>query len=253
MDTFNIFFMLKIAAKHFVAILLGAVIAATAAYAYSKYFTEPQYSATGSICVTNGAIISDGTNVDQSDPLQNADIVASLNFVETVKDILDTPGIYKQLSKDIANKYTFTQLKSKISIRRRSERSLFIDISFTSTSREEAVSLVNKYLDTAPDYISSYVPNVATAVTHADYANQAQLNASTVMFIAAILGAAVVYVIIFLIYSADTVIRDEESFKQRFDVPVIGIVPDFSSAKGKEDRYYRYYGRYGHYSYGGNK
>ena len=50
----------------------------------------------------------------------------------------------------------------------------------------------------------------------------------------------------------NTTIISEEDFKDHFDVPVIGAIPDFASARGK--KYGKYYGkhdRYGHYGYYG--
>lgn len=259
MNVFNLLFMLKLALKHWIALALAAIIAAGGAFVYFNYIVEPKYSATGSILVTNGAIISGGTFTSEDGKLSQADISTSLSFANTLTDILNTPGIYKELSNKIYNKYDHDRLKSMANVRRRADDSLFLDVTFISTDKDEAKNLTNLYLDLAPEYIDEYVPNTASAVTLADKATEVYLNTLTTVLIAAVGGAAVVYLIIFLIASSDSIIRDEDNFRERFDVPVIGVVPDFVNAKTKEGKYYKYnrynsYYGYGYgYGYGGKK
>ena len=62
------------------------------------------------------------------------------------------------------------------------------------------------------------------------------------------LGAVAAYGILFIIALLDTVIHDEEDFKSKFDIPVIGSVPDFTTANSKS---YKSYG-YGGYDKGGS-
>lgn len=251
MNIFNFFFMLRIALKHWWVLVLSAIIAGVAAFSYFNYIVEPKFAAKGSIIVTNGSIIAQG-DVDDDSKVENADISTSLNFAETVADILETSGIFKQLANETGNRFTYGQLQGMALVERRANNTLFIDVTFTTTDSALAVELVNKYLDLAPDYINSHVTNTASAVTKADYANEVYLNTLTTVAIAAVAAAAVVYLIIFLIYSSDAIIRDEESFRERFDIPVMGVIPDFANAKTKESKYYKYNRYYG-YGYGGNK
>lgn len=247
---FNIFFMLRIAVKHWVALLLAAIIAGGAVFAYFNFMTEPKYSARGSIIVTNGTIIVGAPYTSDDSSLKQADVVTSLNFAETVTDILKNPPIYKELAHEIGDVYSFAHLQSMATIKRRNEDTLFIDVTFTTNDPAESVGLVNKYLELAPDYINKVVSNTASYVTPADSASEVYINTMTMTGIAAIAGAAAVYLIIFLIYSSDSIIRDEESFRERFDIPVIGVIPDFTRAKSNESKYYRYSKYYG---YGGKK
>ncbi|MBQ1988379.1 MAG: hypothetical protein II234_00550 [Clostridia bacterium] len=49
----------------------------------------------------------------------------------------------------------------------------------------------------------------------------------------------IAYAILFLVYCANTVIKGEDDFKDRFDIPVLGCIPDFSASKN--DQYYKKY------------
>ena len=95
--------MLHVAVRYWIAIALAAVFAAGVAFSYINFIAPPKYSAKGSIVVTNGKIITESYNdkLASNSKVENSDIVASLNFVDTITDILRTSGIYKILAENI--------------------------------------------------------------------------------------------------------------------------------------------------------
>ena len=218
------------------------------AFCFCEFVAVPQYSATGSIMVTNGSIVSDKTtNFGDNDELygnndgniDSADITASLNFTYTLIDILNTPDLYMELSEKMGGTYTYNQLKSLANVARRSNNTLFIDVSFNANSREEAMTLVNTYLEIAPDYINEYAKGVRSKPVFADNASQTYPRTILATGISGLLGALIAYAILFLVYCANTVIKGEDDFKDRFDIPVLGCIPDFSASKN--DQYYKKY------------
>lgn len=246
---FNLFFMLRIALKHWIPIVVTAIVVAASAFCYLNYLVKPKYSASGAIIVTNGAIINGNDNTNQTS-INQTDVTTSIIFAETVNDILTMPDLYKELSHEIGDKYTGPQLEGMAKVERRNDESLFFDVTFTTIDPQESVELVNTYLEIAPGYINKIVSNSATSVQKVERAHEQITSSWTIVGVAGVLGAAAVYFIIFLIYSSDSIIRDEESFRERFDLPIIGVVPDFANAKSREGKYYKY-SRY--YGYGGNK
>ncbi len=236
--------------KHWLALVVAAVITGTSVFCYFNFLATPQYSATGSIIVTNGTIIVGTDNGLTNGTTDYTDVATSLNFAETVADILKMPNLYKELAHATGDRYNFHQLSTMAKVERRSDSTLFFDVTFTTTDPMEAINLVNQYLEITPDYIAKIVNNSATTTQKAEAATELLSNTVALTIAAAVAGAAVVYLIIFLVYSSDSIIRDEESFRERFDLPIIGVIPDFANAKHKEGKYYKY-NRY--YSYGGNK
>ncbi len=259
MERFNFFFMLKIALKHWIILLLAAVVSATVVFVYVNYMVEPSFTAKGAVVITNGGIINqeneekivDGNKILDENRLNNGDISTSKNFLDTAIDYLEDPGIYKLLAEEIGNKYEFTQLMSGTRIQRRSDDSLFIDVSYTGSNQSETIVIVNKFIELVPDFIKEQVPNTSVYYSLAYNSAPQRLSDASIVLVSGIVGAAVVYVVIFLIYSADTVIRDEDSFKDHLDINVIGVVPDFASSKANEKKYSKYNKYY--YGYGGNK
>ena len=249
MERFDLIPILKMAIKNIFILLLIGVISASGVFIYCKYFATPRYSSTGSLLVTNGAILTDLSTGERS-TLNNTDIVASMNLVETVADILNTNGIYKKLAEKSEYAYTYKDLISRVSIARQSGDSLFIKISFSGSNADESLTLVNEFLELAPAYINEYVPNSEVAISKADSSTKVFPQTFYFMVISAVAGMGITLLILILIYSSNTVIKGEDDFAERFDIEILGNIPDFERSKAsKYNSYnyaYHYYGRGGY-------
>lgn len=236
----------KLALRYIYIIIAVALVAAVLAFSYCHFLVSPKYSSTGSIVVTNGAIINDiesqTSSTSSTKKVSSSDIAASLQLSNTIIDILNTNDIYKQLSSDLDNKYTYTDLMNCSTVKRRNEDTLFIDASFTAGTPEEAQTMVNAFLELVPDYISTFIPNSTAAVTTtADRATKVAPQTTKTVFIAALAGALLSFAIIYLISIFNTTIKDEEDIKSNFDLTVLGNIPDFSSAAlDKKNKYFSY-------------
>ena len=225
-------------------IILVAIICATATYGYCKIFITPSYSATASILVTNGAVTT--SYEESTDKVSGSDISASLYLSYTVVDILNTPDIYKKVADSLGKDYQYQRLMSQSSIARRSEETLFIDITFSSTDPKEAMRIANKYVEVACEYIPEFIPSARAMV--ASTAIKAMMTYPRTMratSIAALVGAAVVYLIAFIIETFNRSIKGEEDFTANFDVPLLGSVPDFENAESGGYRKSKGKGGYG--------
>lgn len=237
--------LLKLALRYIYILIAAALIAAVVAFSYCSFAVDPRYSSTGSIVVTNGAIINDtalqASGNTTSSKVSGSDIAASLQLSNTIIDILKTNDIYKQLASELGDKYSYTDLMSRATVKRRNEDTLFIDASFTADTPEEAQTLVNNFLELVPDYILKFIPNSTAAVTTtADRAVKIYPQTSKTVFIAAIAGALLAYAVIYVISIFNTTINSEEDIKANCDLTVLGNIPDFSSASSAKK--YKYYG-----------
>lgn len=241
MKNITLLSLFNLAIKHIVLIIVIAVVFAGTTFAYCEYIATPRYSASGSILVTNGGITTGEEGVN----ISGTDVSASKSLVETVTDTLYTNGIYKELSDSLDNKYSFSSLRSRSSVARRDDGTLFIDVHFTAATPQEAVQLVNAYLELAPGYVKQALPGIASTVFNADSATKTYPRTATLTLSAGLLGALATFAMLIVFSLLDTVIHDEEDFKEKFDLPIIGSVPDFNSAKNGKS----YKGSYYNYSY----
>lgn len=234
--------LLKLALRYIYILIAVALVAAIVAFSYCNFIAVPRYSSTGSIVVTNGAIINNSSSQSTSNKVSTSDIAASLQLSNTIIDILNTNDIYKELASDLGNKYTYTDLMGRATVKRRSEDTLFIDATFTADTPEEAQALVNGFLKLVPDYILKFIPNSTAAVTTtADKAVKIYPRTSKTVFVSALAGVLLSYAVIYLISIFNTTIKNEDDVKSNYDLTVLGNIPDFSSAAfNKRNKYYAY-------------
>ena len=218
--TINIMDLVMLAWRKLWILAIATVVCAVAAFGYCKFFLTPSYSATSSILVTNGAVIT--SYEETTDKISGSDISASLYLADTVVDILNTP------------------------VARRSENTLFIDITYSSTDAVKAKETANIFADVACDYIPSFIPSArANVASTATGAAQTYPRTTMTTAVVGILGAAVTYVVLFIIESMNRSIKGEEDFANSFDVPLLGAVPDFENVETGGYRKYKSRGGYG--------
>ncbi|MBR6502496.1 MAG: hypothetical protein IKT42_03560 [Clostridia bacterium] len=225
--TINIMDLVMLAWRKLWIIAIAAVLCAALAFGYCKFCVTPSYSATASILVTNGAVTT--SYAETTDKISGSDISASLYLSYTVVDILNTPDIYMELAEELGEK-NYQSLRGGFSVSRRSEDTLFIDITYSSTDMNKATSVVNKFAQVACDYIPGFIPSAkANVVSTAVNASQTYPRTTMTTAVVGLLGAAIAFIVLFAMESMNHAIKGEEDFTQSFDVPLLGAVPDFEN------------------------
>lgn len=229
MKDISLMYLFDLALRRIWALILAAVVFAAGAFCYCKFLATPQYTATASVLVTNGGIMTK-SDTDGNETISTTDISASINLVDTVMDILETSEIYKQLSENMDNKYSYKQLKAKTTISSKADHSMFVDVSFKASSPKEATEIVNAFVELTPEYIVEFVPysNVAVAAT-ADSAALVFPRTTTTSAIAALVGVVLAFAVALLIDSFDQAILGEADFTSHYEIPLVGSIPDFES------------------------
>lgn len=242
--TINIMDLVMLAWRRIWIIILVAIVCAAVAFSYCKFFITPSYSATASILVTNGAVTI--SYDETTDKVSGSDISASLYLTYTVVDILKTPDIYKKVADSLGKDYEYQDLMLRSSVNRRSEETLFVDVTFTSTDPKEAMRVANKYVEVACEYIPEFIPSSRAMI--ASTAIKAVMTYPRTMMATAVVGlvgAVAAYIILFVIESFNRSIKGEEDFAANFDVPLLGAVPDFENAESVGYRKSKGRGGYG--------
>ncbi len=228
--TINIMDLLMLAWRRMWILILVLIICASGAFAYCEFFTTPSYSATASLLVTNGAVTTPYD--DETNKVASSDMSASLYLAYTVVDILNTPDVYKKVADSLGADYGFQNLMNRSTIARRSEETLFIDVTFTSNDPKEAMRIANKYVEIACGYIPEFIPS-SRAMIASTAIKSVMTYPRTLVTTAAfgIIGAVVAYIILFIVESTNRAIKGEEDFAANFEVPLLGAVPDFENAE----------------------
>ena len=246
-ELFNIFL------KNIIIIILSAVICASGAYIYCENFANEKFLAQGDILFTNGGINGsndpeDTINPDKTlpennssnnesgaadGPVNNTDVSASINLMHTIRGIFKGVGIYREfetyLSEHSNYNINYKVLKSAAKVSNEEDYSLLLTISFELSSANEARDITNHFLKFAPEYIEKKLPGViADPDEECDTPVQTAPRTLSTVSIAAVLGVVLSYTIAFLITIFNSTIKSDEDFSARYNIPVIGNIPDFS-------------------------
>lgn len=242
--TINIMDLVMLAWRRLWIIALAAIVFAVAVFSYCKFFLTPSYSATASILVTNGAVTT--SYEDTTGKIASSDISASLYLAYTVVDILNTPDIYKEVADQLGKDYTYQGLMGSSSVARRSEDTLFIDVTFSSTDPKEAMRIANKFVEISCEYIPEFIPSArARVASTAIKAGKTYPRTTMATFAAGLVGGVLAFVVLFVIESTNRSIKGEEDFTNTFDVPLLGAVPDFENVEAGGYRKSKLRGGYG--------
>ena len=250
MQNISVSYLLKLALKRLWILLLTAVVFAVASFSYSKLVLVPTYSATASILVTNGNIYYQGdyTNNDSKtnndDSISGSDISSSVALATNVVELLKSPNKYIKLAEKLGDSYSYGSLMGKATISLRNEDTLFVDIKFTTTNGNESIRLANAFAELACEEIPKDIKNsdvslVSTALWYSKVGPNELHNTA----ISTLIGVLLAYSAVLIIDMLDQSIRGEEEYLERYDVPLIGSVPDFEGIS------YNNYGKYNKYRY----
>ncbi len=226
--------LLNLFLRNIIIIVISAIVCGTAAFVYCENFTDEKYRASGSILSTNGGI----GNQTSTSGVQNTDIAASVNLLNTIKDLLnDSPEIYKQLAKKIDNKYTYLQLMNAATIDNKSDESLILNVSFVLNSRKEAIEVTNMFLELCPEFIASNITGTEVRITAESYsATKTSPKTASTTVLAAIIGAVLCFAVLIFITCINVTIKSDEDFAMHYNIPVLGNIPDFSITKNSNNK-----------------
>ena len=238
MNEISVWFILDVVVKRIWIILIVAVLLATGTYIYNANFVEPVYSAASSVIASNGGIVSDdGNYTGTTSKIGSSDVASSLNIIDTYVDILKTYGFYETVAKEpeIAKLgYTPSQLMGMTTIQKRSDMSLFIDVTIKCNRERDAIVIANCVAVLASDYIHTMLTNAY--VVRADKCQTAHLVSPLTLrnsALAGIAGALVIIAIFVILAATDNTIKGEDDIVKKYNVAVLGVVPDFENNNAK--------------------
>ncbi len=217
-------------------IVLIGILAAGVALVGTAVLITPQYTATVTLYVNNY------NNTDSSTSISSGDLTASAKLVDTYIAIIKSNTLLSEVASNAGVSYTTEELYGMLSASSVDSTEVF-NVNVTCDSPAEAADIANAIAEVAPSHIAEIVEGssvkvidrakVPTKRSSPSYTKNAALG-----LLAGIVLMAALIVIRELM---DTRIKSEEDLKE-WDLPILGVIPDLSTA-GKA-------GGYG-YGYGG--
>ncbi|MCD8352759.1 MAG: Wzz/FepE/Etk N-terminal domain-containing protein [Clostridiales bacterium] len=218
-------------------IVLAALLGCSLAYLGTKTFIQPTYRATFTAYVNNKSSDEGTTTVSTSD------LNAAQSLVYTYTHILTSRTMLLASAEQIGADYTYDDMCEWVTTDVVDDTEI-IEVNVTMDSAEDALALAESIAAMMPVYVTEIVEGSSVQIIDMPvlpdeiYEPNYLINAAVGGVLCAFLAA----VVILLLELLDDTVKEEETLEKRFNVAVIGVIPDLASA----DKYTSHYGSYGH-------
>ncbi len=228
-------------------IIISMVLCATIAFSASIFMISPKYTATAMMYVNNSSLSVGSSTITFS----SSQLSAAKSLLDVYVIILESRTTLEAAIERADLKYSYGQLKSIVSSSSVNDTEIF-NISATCTNPADAELIVDTLVEILPERISDIVDGSSVRVVdHAILPTGSSSPSYTrYAFMGAIVGAVVSVAAIIIRDLMDTTVRDEEYLRNRYNIPVLAVVPDVHGGTKKGYGYGKYGYKYGRYKYG---
>ena len=211
--------------KRWYLIAIVSVLSAVMFWLGSYMFLTPTYRTSCRVYVNNMLDSSEKTSVTTSD------LSASRSLANTYSEIISGRTVLTEAAQKLGLARDYKQLSSSISVST-SDLSEIITITVIDTSPEIAQALARSIIEIAQEHVSDIVDGSSMRVIDAPYYPTSIYSPSysknTV--IGFLLGAVLSAGGIILLTLLDNRVKDEDSLERRFNIVVLGSIPDIEEA-----------------------
>ncbi len=223
-------------------IFISVVLCGVIAYTGSIFAVAPKYTATAMMYVNNNSL-SVGV---ETFTFSSSQLSAAKSLLDVYVIILRSRTTLDAAIEEADLPYTYSQLRSIVSAGSVSGTEIF-SITATCTNPDDAVLIVNTLVDILPERISDIVDGSSVRVVDEAIRPTSRSSPSYTKYgaLGMLLGAVISCGFIIIKDLLNTTVRDEDYLKQRYNIPILAVVPDVGDGTTKSYGYYRY--KYGYH------
>lgn len=219
-EEINLVKILEIILKLWWFVLIFAIIAGLVAFSISSFLMTPQYTSTAKVYVDSSQRPA-GTSINYNELTTNA------RLVSTYIEVLCSDTYLNSVAAKSEYNISGTQIKSNISMNSANQTEI-LEIKYSDISPEKARDILQLILNNAQGEITrvirgsqvSIVDNASLPKTTSS--PNVKQNTFIGIFIGVVLGIAVIFIKELL----DTRIKDEDDLKNKYKLPVLGVIPN---------------------------
>lgn len=219
--------------KVFVACgLIGVIVA----FLFASYGVAPKYTSKVSFLayVKNDTVeVNDSTGGAAS---ANTKSTYTIKMIPTYITLLQTDDFYNNLKTASGVDMTIGQLKSAITYQQTQDTTIF-SVSVTTGDADASKKIADYISEAAPKAIQESNDNDVTTVKVIDPATKGLAQKANVVMYAAvglILGLALAFAYALIRDMLDVHFKTEEDVTSRYNIPLLGSIPDFESASSRK-------------------
>ena len=221
----DVFQLVKVLWKRKFLIVLAAIIAGLAAFAYSSFVIQPQYTSTTRIYVVN-------RNQADKPGLTNQDLQAGSYLVKDYREIILSQGVLEKVVADQSLAMDAKTLGRKVSVTVPADTRI-VSISVRDGKPEEASRIANALREVAAQKIISVtkVSDVTTLEEARPATSPSSPNIRRNTMMATIAGVGFVTVIVLLVELLDDRVKRPEDIEEVMHLSLLGVIPNLEKLK----------------------
>ena len=221
----DVFQFVKVLWKRKFLIVLTAIIAGLAAFAYSSFVIKPQYTSTTRIYVVN-------RNQADKPGLTNQDLQAGAYLVKDYREIILSQDVLEKVVADQKLPMDAKTLGRKVSVTVPADTRI-VSISVRDGNPEEASRIANALREVAAQKIISVtrVSDVTTLEEARPATSPSSPNIRRNTMMATIAGVGFVTVVVLLVELLDDRVKRPEDIEEVMHLSLLGVIPNLEKLK----------------------
>ena len=221
----DVFQLVKVLWKRKFLIVLTAIIAGLAAFAYSSFVIKPQYTSTTRIYVVN-------RNQADKPGLTNQDLQAGAYLVKDYREIILSQDVLEKVVADQKLTMDAKTLGRKVSVTVPADTRI-VSISVRDGNPEEASRIANALREVAAQKIISVtrVSDVTTLEEARPATSPSSPNIRRNAMMATIAGVGFVTIIVLLVELLDDRVKRPEDIEEVMHLSLLGVIPNLEKLK----------------------
>ena len=221
----DVFQLVKVLWKRKFLIVLAALVAGLAAFAYSSFVIQPQYTSTTRIYVVN-------RNQADKPGLTNQDLQAGSYLVKDYREIILSQDVLEKVVADQNLTMDAKTLGRKVSVTVPADTRI-VSISVRDGKPEEASRIANALREVAAQKIISVtrVSDVTTLEEARPATSPSSPNIRRNTMMATIAGVGFVTVIVLLVELMDDRVKRPEDIEEVMHLSLLGVIPNLEKLK----------------------
>lgn len=228
-------------------IVVSMVACGAIAFSVAVFAVAPKYTASAMLYVNNSSASVGGVPIT----ISSSQISAAKSLLDTYVVILKTRTTLEAAIERAELEYSYEALSGIVSAQSVNDTDIF-RISATCTDKDDAKLIVDTLVEIIPDRIADIVDGSSVRVVDRAVRPETRSSPSYTRYgvIGIIAGAVVSAAAIIVGDLMNNTVRDEEYLKQRYNIPILAVIPEAYSSSGKKYKYGYKYGYKSKYRYG---
>lgn len=197
---------------------------------YSVFLQQPKYTSKTSIILT-------GFSSSETSSITQSDLTVNSKLVSTYQEIVKSRRVLNQVIENLNLEFDTTTLAKMISVGSIKDTEI-IEISVTDMDAKQAYFIANEVAEVfgkeAKDLYKLSNVSILDSAEIEDIPSNFNITKQVVLYVGA--GVILAFFLLFVFYYFDTTIKSVSDVERKFELTILGAVPDYSKKKKGANR-----------------